>query len=171
MEAHKCLLTLTGINNGHRVLLLHGGIGKVHGGLLILLKVTMEMHQVLTERCDLLNAVFGKILLDKTFLNSITLLQMDRLQLTAVHCNRREIVNTTPQMTRFRGAKVCSKWLQERIDDHNIQSDYKYKSGLKVRIQYWYVMLAVTLHDYTTDTNDDMTTMTVFHTEHINTNI
>ena len=39
--------------------------------------------------------------------------------------------NTTPQMTRFRGAKVCSKWLQERIDDHNIQSDYKYKSGLQ----------------------------------------
>ena len=34
-------------------------------------------------------------------------------------------------MTRFRGAKVCSKWLQERIDDHNIQSDYKYKSGLQ----------------------------------------
>ena len=48
----------------------NGGIGKVHGGLLILLKVTMEMHQVLTERGDLLNAVFGKILLDKTFLNS-----------------------------------------------------------------------------------------------------
>ena len=23
-----------------------------------------------------------------------------------------EVVNTTPQMTRFRGAKVCSKWLQ-----------------------------------------------------------
>ena len=89
----------------------------------------MEMHQVLTERGDLLNAVFGKILLDNTFLNSITLLQMDRLQLTT------GCVNTTPQMTRFRGAKVCSKWLQERIDDHNIQSDYKYKSGLKVGIQ------------------------------------
>ena len=26
-------------------------------------------------------------------------------------------------MTRFRGAKACSKWLQERSDDHNIQSD------------------------------------------------
>ena len=39
-----------------------------------------------------------------------------------------EAVNTTP--TSFRGAKVCSKWLQERIDDHNIQSDNKYKSGL-----------------------------------------
>ena len=34
------------------------------------------------------------------------------------------IVNTTPQMTRFRGAKVCNKWLQVRIDDHRIQSDY-----------------------------------------------
>ena len=51
-------------------------------------------------------------------------------------------VNTTPQMTLFRGAKACSKWLQERSDDLNIQSDNKYKSGLKVRIQYWYVMLA-----------------------------
>ena len=42
------------------------------------------------------------------------------------------LANTTPQMTRFRGAKVCSKWLQERIDDHNIQSDYKGTIGLKV---------------------------------------
>ena len=40
-------------------------------------------------------------------------------------------VNTTPQMTRFRGAKVCRKWQQERNDDHNIQSDYKNKSGLQ----------------------------------------
>ena len=28
----------------------------------------------------------------------------------------------------------------------------------------------VTLHDYTTDTNDNMTTKTDFHAEHINTN-
>ena len=69
-ETHKCPLTLTEVNNGHRVLL-HGGIGKVHGGLLILPTVTMEMHQVLNERGDLLLiAVFGKILRDKTFLNS-----------------------------------------------------------------------------------------------------
>ena len=65
----------------HRVLLLYGGIGKVHGVLLILPKVTMEMHQVLNER-DLLIAVVGKILRDKTFMNSIYVLQMDRLQLT-----------------------------------------------------------------------------------------
>ena len=34
-------------------------------------------------------------------------------------------------MTRFRDAKVCNKWLQVRIDDHRIQSDYKYKSELQ----------------------------------------
>ena len=49
----------------------------------------MEMHQVLNEQSDLLIAVFRKILLDKTFMNSIYLLQMDRVQLTAVYCNRR----------------------------------------------------------------------------------
>ena len=60
-DFHKRPLTLTEINNGHRVLLLlHGGIGKVHGVLLSLMKVTMEMHQVLTERADLLNSVFEK---------------------------------------------------------------------------------------------------------------
>ena len=72
-------------------------------------------------------------------------------------------------MTRFRVAKLCSKWLQERIGDHNIQSDYKYKSGLKVRIQQLVCYACVvTMHD--ADTNDDMTTMTLFHTEHINRN-
>ena len=73
----------------------------------------------------------------KTFLNSITLLQVDRLQLTAVHCTRRgRGVSTTPQMTCFRGAKVCSKWLQERSDDQIIQPDNKFTIGLKVRIQF-----------------------------------
>ena len=51
-------------------------------------------------------------------------------------------VNTTPQMNRVRGAEVCSLCPRERIDDHNIQFGNKHKSGLKVRIQYWYVMLA-----------------------------
>ena len=27
-------------------------------------------------------------------------------------------LKTTPQMTRFRDAKVCNNWLQIRIDDH-----------------------------------------------------
>ena len=42
-----------------------------------------------------------------------------------------ESVKTTSQMTRFRDAKVCNYWLQIRIDDHRIQSDYKYKSELQ----------------------------------------
>ena len=45
------------INNGNRVLLLlllDGGVGKVLGGLLIPMKVTMEMNQVLIEQGDLL---------------------------------------------------------------------------------------------------------------------
>ena len=45
---------LNKINDGHRVLLLHGGVGKVLGGLLILMKITMEMNQVLIEQGDLL---------------------------------------------------------------------------------------------------------------------
>ena len=89
---HRCLLTHTSTNNGrHAVHLLHGGIGKVHGGLLIIPKVKTEMHQVLSERGDLLLAVFGKILWKKTFMNSIILLQIDRLQLTAVYCNRQGV--------------------------------------------------------------------------------
>ena len=50
--------TLTEINNGQKVLL-HGGIGKVQGGLLVPMKVTMEMNQVLTERCDLLYSIWN----------------------------------------------------------------------------------------------------------------
>ena len=42
-----------------------------------------------------------------------------------------EGVKTTPQMTRFRNAKVCNNWLQIRVDDHRIQSDCKYKSELQ----------------------------------------
>ena len=79
-------------NNGHRVLLLlllHGGVGKVLGGLLVPMKVTMEMNQVLIEQGDLLYKYLETILQGMIFLNSFTLLQMDRLQLTAVYCNRR----------------------------------------------------------------------------------
>ena len=55
-----CLLTLTSTNNGHRVHLLHGGIGKAPGRLLIIQKVKKEVSQVWSERCDPFLAVFGK---------------------------------------------------------------------------------------------------------------
>ena len=38
------------------------------------------------------------------------LLQIDRLQLTAVYCNRRRGVKTTPQKTRFRNVKYARIW-------------------------------------------------------------
>ena len=59
---HTCLLTLTSTNNGswHRVHLLHGGIGKVLGGLLTIQKVKEEASQVLNERRDPLFIVLWK---------------------------------------------------------------------------------------------------------------
>ena len=49
------------MNNGHRVLLLHGGVGKVLGGLLIPMKVTMEMNQVLIEQGDLVHKYLEQV--------------------------------------------------------------------------------------------------------------
>ena len=42
-----------------KVLLLLGGAGNDHRGLLILMIVTMEMNQVLTEWGDLLNSIWN----------------------------------------------------------------------------------------------------------------
>ena len=44
-------------------------------------------------------------------------------------------VNTTPQMTCFRGAIVCTKWLQERIDDQSIQPDNKLELGTSYKLK------------------------------------
>ena len=108
---HMFLLTLTNTNNGkHAVHLLHGWIGQFHGGLLISPKVMKEMPQVLSERGDLLLAVFGKLLQKRFSWIQFILLYIDRLQLTAVYCNLpvRGVVQATPQMTRFRDASVQS---------------------------------------------------------------
>ena len=60
-------------------------------------------------------------------MNSITLLQMDRLQLTAVHCNRRRGVNTTLQMTNFLGAKCVRKITKAKSSYEFLQHDNKMK--------------------------------------------
>ena len=89
---HRCLLTLTSINNGRQAdHLLHRGIGKVHGGLFILLNVKKEMNQVLSELFHPLLAVFGKFLRKGLSRIQFVLLQIDRLQLTAIYCNLREV--------------------------------------------------------------------------------
>ena len=68
-----CLLTLTNTNIGrHEVHLLHGGIGKVHGGLLVISKVKKEMNQVLSELGDpLLAEIIWQASSKLTFTNSI----------------------------------------------------------------------------------------------------
>ena len=70
---HTCLLALTSTNNGcwHRVHLLHGGIGKAPGGLLIIQKVKKEVSQVLSERDDPLFTVFWREPSKMAFTNSI----------------------------------------------------------------------------------------------------
>ena len=90
---HTCLLIPTSTNNGswHRVHLLHGGIGKVPGGILIIQKVKKEVSQVLSERGDPFLAVFGKTLRKWLSRFQFISLQLDRLQLTTVYCNRREV--------------------------------------------------------------------------------
>ena len=52
---------LISTNNGrHKIHLLHGGIGKVLGGLLTIQKVKKDVSQVLSERSDPFLTVFGK---------------------------------------------------------------------------------------------------------------
>ena len=99
---HRVLLLL--------LLLLHGGVGKVLGGLLILMKVTMEVNQVLMEQGNLLYKYLETSLQGLIFLKSFTLLQMDRLQLTAVYCNRRVC-----KYHVFAVQKVCTKWLKGKV--------------------------------------------------------
>ena len=151
---------------GHRVLLLHGGIGKVHGGLLIFVEVTMEMHQVLTERGDLLNPIFGDSS-GQDFLESNYFVTDGSFSLTAVYCDRRGCHHNTSNDPFSRCKSVQQMAAGQNWRSHNT---VWHKSGLKVRIQQLVCYACgVTMHD--TDTNDDMTTMTVVHTEHINTNI
>ena len=67
-EPQVPLLTLTNTNNGrHAVHLLHGEIGTILGGLLVIPKVKKEMHQVLSERSDLLLASIWQACLAKDF--------------------------------------------------------------------------------------------------------
>ena len=67
--------------------------------------------------------------------------------------------------------QVCHEWPQVRIDDHRIQSDYKYKSELQnpegENSTLGIASCVVTPHD----TNDNVTTKTLntFNTAHKNT--
>ena len=68
---HTCPLTLTSTGSWHRVHLLHGGIGKVLGGLLTIQKVKEEASQVLNVLRDTLFVVLWRKPPKMAFTNSI----------------------------------------------------------------------------------------------------
>ena len=103
---------------------------KVLGGLLVPMKVTMEMNQVLVEQGDLLYKYLETILQGMTFLNSFILLQMDRLQLTAVYCNRRGCkYHTSNDVLSW--CNSVHKMATEKSDDELIQSDNNMRIGTR----------------------------------------
>ena len=72
--------------------------------------------------------VFGTILQGMIFLNSFTLLQMDRLQLTAVYCEPTECKYHTSNDV-FSRCKSVHKMATGKNDDQTIQSDNKLELG------------------------------------------
>ena len=149
------------INIWRRVLLfLHGGVGKVLGALLIPMKVTMEMNQVLIEQGDLFYKYLETILEDMIFLNLLCYRWI-------VYSWRRSTVtdggrNTTPQMTCFRRARVCTKWLTGKSDDELVQSD-NMRIGTRIgKFKLWIEHdCLVTQRD--ADTNDNTYDCLVLH--------
>ena len=75
-----------------------------------------------------------------------------------------QFVKTTPQMIRFRDAKVCNNLATDEIDDHRIQSDYKCTIGLqkfkRKELCTWYCVCVVKPSTTTKIQTD-------FHTEHM----
>ena len=84
------LLLQAQTKGGTKVHLLHGGIGKVPGGRLKIQKVK-EASQIWSERGDPLLTAFGENLRKWLSRIQFILLQLDRLQLTSVYCNRRGV--------------------------------------------------------------------------------
>ena len=104
------------------------------------------------------------------FLNSFTLLQMDRLQLTAVYCNRRGGVNTTLQMTIFRCAKRVHKIATGKSYGELIQLDNKMRIWTRCEnSEKWKSYGLVTKHN--ANANDNIHACVTLHNTDINDNI
>ena len=87
---------------------------------------------------------------------------MDRLQLTAVYCNRRGCKHNTSN-DPFSRCKCAVNGYRKELTI----TTYSLTTSAQLDLICFRGDVA---RRCTTDTNDDMTTMTVFHTEHINTN-
>ena len=94
---------------------------------------------------------------------------MDRLQLTAVYCNRRG-VNTTPQMTYFFGAKCVHKITTGKSYDELLQ--HGIKIGIWARSENsekWKMYEWVT--KYNANANDNIYACVTLHDTNVNDNI
>ena len=130
------------------------------------MKVTMEMNQVLIEQGDLVYKYLETILQGMIFLNSLTLLQMDRLQLTAVYSNRRCKYHTSND--EFSRCKSVHKMATGKTAHELIQHDNKMRIGTqsgKSRIVYG----LVTKHD--ANANDNIHACVTLHDADVNDNI
>ena len=86
------------------------GTGKNPGGIL-LMSITTKTYPALIDRGKPDKKSDWASYSRHDFQNSLALLQLDRLQLTAVYCNRRECVNIVPPNTE--------KWLRKRLRENN----------------------------------------------------
>ena len=92
------------------------------------------------------------------------LLQIDRLQLTAVYCNRWCGVKTTLQKTRFRDEKNARIWDTDWVDDDRTQSDNNIQKKRtlylesRVRGEMQLMCKTIPLNDETSNTNDNVKT-------------
>ena len=89
---HTCLLIPTSTNNGrHKVHLLQGGIWQGSWWSSYNSESQEEGEPSIEWTCDPFLAVFGKTLRRRLSRIQFFLLPLDRLQLTAVYCNRRVV--------------------------------------------------------------------------------
>ena len=102
-------------------------------------------------------------------LNSFTLLQMDRLQLTAVYCNRRECKYHTSNDV-FARCKSVHKMATGKNDDELIRHDNKMRIGTRSGIQKSgkssIVYGLLTKHD--ADVNDNINDCVALHDAYTN---
>ena len=83
-------MKLNATKDGRKAIFRPGGTGKNPGGIL-LTRITTKTYPAPIDQGNLIEEVIGTLLQGMIFPNSVALLQLDRLQLTAVYCNRREV--------------------------------------------------------------------------------
>ena len=82
-------MKLNATKDGREAILRLGGTGKDHGGIL-LMRISTKTYPAPIDQGNLIEEVIGT---HSRYVsqNSLAVLQLDRLQLTAVYCNRRGV--------------------------------------------------------------------------------